>query len=665
MNHDEPPTMSQGERASYSLIWMWLAPLLLLPPLFLLLYLALGGSAPPPTNRASTPGQSIESGVETARQMLTRKTDPNACRSALQQINTELSEKPNLHPPALTNEQKNWLHDNLNLSREELSEVETNHYTRLDHHHLFRCFLMRDAAGALEVKGVRGKGGAVVREKPLDQAARAFAWVMREVRLRQRDGEEAPPDFVLRRGWGTALERALVFLALLEQLGEPDAPRRELLGFLLQTPDNAGGMRLWTCGVVDGEGKEVYLFDPYLGLPLPGPKGEGIATLSQLRQQKEVLAQLKVGGKYHYPVTREQARAAQALLVCPLSTLSPRMRYLQDKLLAPAVRVRLAADAAEDRERVQTACSAGAEKPTSVLTPKDRCTLLRRFLSVDEGGADTTLRQHRFMVDLVPWTDLPAAFLNERTFPQNSDLGIRVRSLFAASFINATMDAGFPRDLLLRGRFSSAVPALVQERDRWRNQLEQRANAVDLEKNAQQWVEHATRAYAGLLRAKLPQEREQAEGQVKALWDERHGLPIYVILNSAAAVGRNPEVAYQLGLCAQEQAEQLQARLDLQARAGATAHQREDVEKAQLAWQKALDAWKRFDEDYPTRPDVPTHPDVAAARRLRGRAESLLGDRKAAIASWKKLDGYKTDLEKIASLYLAQQLEKQSGSDKK
>ena len=32
---------------------------------------------------------------------------------------------------------------------------------------------------------------------------------------------------------------------------------------------------------MDGSGKDVYLFDPNLGLPLPGPKGEGIATLAQ------------------------------------------------------------------------------------------------------------------------------------------------------------------------------------------------------------------------------------------------------------------------------------------------------------------------------------------------------------------------------------------------
>ncbi len=266
-------------------------------------------------------------------QTLTRQTDLNACRNALQQINAELSEKPNLHPPALTNEQKDWLRENLGLSGEELSEVETNHYTRLDNHHLFRCFLMRDAASTLEVKGVRGKAGAVVREKPLDQAARAFAWVMREVRLRQRDGEEAPPAFVLRRGWGTALERALVFLALLEQLGDPDAPRPRTARFSaansrqLRQPCVCGRAASWSATA-----RRCICSIRYLGLPLPGPKGEGIATLSQVRQQPEVLAQLNVGDKYRYPVTMEQARAAQALLVCPLSTLSPRMRYLQEQI---------------------------------------------------------------------------------------------------------------------------------------------------------------------------------------------------------------------------------------------------------------------------------------------------------------------------------------------
>lgn len=615
----------------------------------------LGGPSSPTTNRTSGLVQDNDSGVETARQGLSRQTDLNACRNALQQINTELGEKAALRPPPLTNEQKDLLHANLRLDREGLSEVESSHFTRLDQQHLFCCLLMRDAAaGAIVTKGsrVNKAGGPAMRTKPLDRAVRAFAWVMREVRLRPREGEAEPPSFVLRRGWGSALERALVFLALLEQIGDP-ADQPELLGFLLQVPDESGALRLWTCGVVIGDDKAVYLFDPHLGLPLPGPKGEGVATLAQAREQAEILDQLNVDKKYRYLVTKEQARLAQAQLVCPLSALSPRMRSLQDKMLPPVVRVRLARDIDKEQERIQAACSAGAAKTIPMQLSKQYCTLLRRFLPVDAGGVDTTSQEQRFQLELVPWNAMPAVFQNDRLFPRKTELGMRVLNQFASPFITPTMDADQPRDLLLRGRYNSAVLKLVSERDTWRSMLAQQANSGDLQQQFDKWLAIAHRDYAKLMQAKSPEERQQAEQQVEKLWKDKSSLPVLIHLNSAVAAARNPEVAYQLGLCSQEQAEQQQARLDLQARPGAMPH-RPDNEKTQGLWRNALGNWKNFEEEYPT------HPDMAAVLRLRGRAESMLGDHNAAIASWKKAaELAKTDLEKLAALYLAHQWQKQ------
>src|SRR5262249_32083455 len=158
--------------------------------------------------------------------------------------------------------------------------------------------------------------------------------------------------------------------------------------------------------------------------------------------------------------------------------------------------------------------------------------------------------------------------------------------------------------------------------------------------------------YATLLRARDAAEREAAEQRVKALWGERNAEPIFLLLFGAIATARNPEVTYLLGLCSQEQAEHLQARVDLQQRAGGTPDPSDvDVKKAKQAWQDALSTWTQYRED------SPKHAAAAAARRLRGRAESMLGDRAAAIASWKDLSGPMTDLEKLASLYQARQLE--------
>jgi hypothetical protein len=673
MSYDEPPIMGRTERTIFTYtVLLWISPVLGLL-LVLVLYFVLAGSGrQPATNRASGSVQSSDSGVELARQGLSRQTDLNACRNALQQINTEMGEKPAFQLPSLTDEQKNWLIDNLSLGDDELREVASSHYTRLDQHHLFRCLLLRDAADRLVVKGVRSKAsGAAVLDRPLDQAARAFAWVMRQVRLRPAEGEAAPPAFVLQRGWGTALERAVIFLALLEQFGDLGAAQSELLGFLLQIPPSippagrgekgGGGSRLWACGVVVGDGKDVYLFDPHLGLPLPGPKGQGIATLTQARTQPEILAQLDAGEKSRYPVTMEQARTAQPHLVCPLSALSPRMRYLQDKLLAPVVRVRLASDAAKDRQRIEAACSAGAAKPTPVLASKDLCTLLRRFLPADDGGSDTTSRHQRFGLGLVSWRDLPPVFRDERQFPRESPLGQQVFSLFAAHFIAPTLEPDYPRDLLLRGRYRSAVEKLVLERGDLRNQVEQLANTADMQKKFRAWLDKAIGVYARQQRAKTPGEREQAERQVKNLWRGESSLPLYLILNGSASSGRGAEVAYQLALCSQEQAEQLQARLDLQKQTGAETFPM-DVNNAQTAWRRALESWKSLEEDFPD------HFDGAAARRLRGRAEAMLGDAKAAIASWQAVASWSkgkdktaepTDLERLACRYLAEQCKKQ------
>ena len=62
----------------------------------------------------------------------------------------------------------------------------------------------------------------------LERARLAFDWVVRQVTLKERarqvryntqDDMLRPPQFVLQLGSGTAQERTLVFLALLQQLG--------------------------------------------------------------------------------------------------------------------------------------------------------------------------------------------------------------------------------------------------------------------------------------------------------------------------------------------------------------------------------------------------------------------------------------------------------------
>jgi hypothetical protein len=307
------------------------------------------------------PGGDPEETLEPARDTLAKSPDLAACRGALQQINNHIARHPDERPPALTDEQRQFLQapDKLGLNADELTEAAAGAYTLLDGQHLDQCLLFRDVARALDVDGL---------PQP-EQAAAAFAWAVREVRpgswavppvpvlqglvgkLQERDIRELPPHLVVRRGWGSALERGIVFVTLLEQLGIP--------GCLLVNPTEDNNLALaWGCGALvtrpDG-GRDVLVFDPRLGLPLPGPDGRGVATLAQLRDRPDLAKQLTADDQTPYDRTREKILASEVFLVAPLSAVSPRMRHLQDRLLTMKPALHLAIDPAARQAEWQKA----------------------------------------------------------------------------------------------------------------------------------------------------------------------------------------------------------------------------------------------------------------------------------------------------------------------
>jgi hypothetical protein len=414
---------------------------------------------------------------------------------------------------------------------------------------------------------------------------------------------------------------------------------------------------LWACGVVANGGTDVYLFDPRLGLPLPGRDGKGVATLAEVRKDPGLLDQLNAGDKNRYDMTAEQVRAAELRLVCPLSSLAPRMGSLQDKFLPPLVHVRLARDVERDLERLQKAGRAAGDKGVPVEVWKEGVGLLRRFLPPDEGGLATGpggRLQAQLMLELAPWSNLPEQFRKNPQFAMDNLLGARVSNLFAQPFVSSALEPGKAHDLLLRGRFNQATPELTQEFQTWRNQVTGAASG-DLEKAVNEWGKKAIHAYAELQRARTPDAREAATKEAERLWKPEEAKPLYQLLSLAWAEPRGAEVVYLLGLCMHEQAERFQARLDLQARAGAKPGEA-DAKKARDLWQDALSWWREYETRYPKQPGR-DH-----ARRLRGRAEAMRGDRQAAVATWEQLSDTMTPLEKLANLYLARQLKKEHPS---
>jgi hypothetical protein len=85
----------------------------------------------------------------------------------------------------------------------------------------------------------------------------------------------------------------------------------------------------WLPAVVSD--KQLYLFDPRLGLPIPGPDGKGVATLEQLRGDDALLRKLDVEGA-PYPLTADAIKKAKVFVVADLFSLTRRAFQLEGML---------------------------------------------------------------------------------------------------------------------------------------------------------------------------------------------------------------------------------------------------------------------------------------------------------------------------------------------
>jgi hypothetical protein len=125
-------------------------------------------------------------------------------------------------------------------------------------------------------------------------------------------------------GQGTPLQRAWVFMLLARQAG--------LNVVLLATPapNRPDELRPWVTALYsDGE---LYLFDYTYGLPIPGPAGEGVATLSQAAADDAILRQMDVPGDRVYPKNAKNIETVVALLEASPGYLTRRMKLVEGQL---------------------------------------------------------------------------------------------------------------------------------------------------------------------------------------------------------------------------------------------------------------------------------------------------------------------------------------------
>lgn len=607
-----------SRRKKKSLIWagafLTLALALLLVPL-----LGLHGTRLPPTARqVRQTAPATDAPFEDALEALHKEPNPAAYRNVIARLNGIQS----LTAERLPDSERRLVREDFHLDDGELAEVNSPKFTALDAYYLDQCFLLHDAARSLGVDD----------RSPEERAGAGFQWVVRQVRLEEVDGPASPPLFVLRRGWGTARERSLVFLALLEQLG--------LHGCMIVLPQGQAP-RDWVPGALaDGQ---IYLFDTRLGLPLPGS-----ATFATVKNETDWLKPLSPAPDLPYDVDFPQARQAQLQVACSLSALAPRMRRLQTRLEATNG-PRLAADPAALMEEFRNALQkSGLSEPVRVWGSSsagdDALRALRSFLSPTEGGSDRpksgTLRRARFNESLTPWKLLPSPV--ER-LPEGSDLGPRLRQGFAKPFLDLAYDPRMPHELMLRGRLDEAVAGFVEIRgtiERLRENVENEANPGRV---LETWIEEVRRAYAEWLRAQREADGKNtpalqaAQLRMNQLWEPKQAQKPIEILQAAAALPRVVQVTYFLALAKQEMAERAQV---MWAREGKKPQS--ELEELNQLWQTSADWWQKFLNDFPT------DPAAASARLHLARALTAQGNRTAAVQLLQEPPAYFRPWEKRA-----------------
>jgi len=268
----------------------------------------------------------------------------------------------------------------------QLKALDQMEFSQFDGHFLQEAVLLRDVA--------RWTRGDALDD--LERSKCLFDWIVRNIQLDpDRDNRILQfPQETLLFGRGTAADRAWVFVLLARQLGISAA----VLGIEEgaetkngKTPASTGpgveskkkdashaitsekgtasegsehaqiaqpahpATRLWCIGVlVEGH---VYLFDPTLGLSIPGP--EGIkhpeagkltiqpATLVQLTADEKLLRRLDADDAHHYPVKASDLKHVVVLLEGSPAYLSRRMKLLESRLASSQKMVLSASPTAE------------------------------------------------------------------------------------------------------------------------------------------------------------------------------------------------------------------------------------------------------------------------------------------------------------------------------
>jgi hypothetical protein len=186
----------------------------------------------------------------------------------------------------------------------------------------------------------------------LDAATALFDWTVRNIQLdRAQDATMIHhPWQALAYGHGTAAHRAWVFVELCRQQGIDAVVLKPASAADVDVADDENeedqdgdesAAPLLVAALLD-EGKNLYVYDPALGLPLPGEKTT-VATLAELSATPELLRQLDVDADAPYPLKGDQLEHVDAFVVASPLQLAHRSARLEAALQGEDF-VRLTAD---------------------------------------------------------------------------------------------------------------------------------------------------------------------------------------------------------------------------------------------------------------------------------------------------------------------------------
>ena len=185
----------------------------------------------------------------------------------------------------------------------------------------------------------------------IDVAKNIFDWTIRSLAI-SSDPPMVPtatnpgsrwflPGEILLSGRASGPQRAWIFLELVRHAG--------LDGVMLATGDAT--LQPWIPAVLSGG--EAYLFEPTYGMPIPGPRGEGVATARLAASDPSILGGLSLPDR-PYPVQAADIAGLSVLVAATPESLSRRMQML-DEHLAGGMQINLAVAATPLGQR---ACSA-------------------------------------------------------------------------------------------------------------------------------------------------------------------------------------------------------------------------------------------------------------------------------------------------------------------